>query len=170
MTVLDYIILGVLLFSAVAGVIRGFLREVCSLVTWILAFWCAWRFGPLLEPHLGGALTSESVRHWAARVPIFILVLMIGAGVGALITHFVRLSLFSGLDRLLGFLLGVLRGLVILGVGAMICHAVRLDEEAWWRNSRLVPYVEGVANVLRSTAGEEWVQRATRAAAAVTRP
>ena len=161
MTVLDYIILGVVLFSAVAGVIRGFLREICSLVTWILAFWLAWRLGPLLEPHLGGALSSESVRHWAARVPIFILVLMVGAALGALVSHLVRLSLFSGLDRMLGFVLGILRGLVILGVAAMICHAVKLDGESWWQGSRLVPYVEAIANVLRSTAGEAWVERAT---------
>jgi membrane protein required for colicin V production len=161
MTVLDYIIIGVVLFSAVAGVFRGFLREIFSLVTWVLAFWFAWHFGPSLEPHLGGALDSGPVRTWAARVPIFILVLMIGTAVGALVNHLVRLSLFSGLDRLLGLVLGVLRGLVILGVGAMICHAVRLDGEPWWRGSRLAPYVESVANVLRSVAGEEWVQRAT---------
>jgi membrane protein required for colicin V production len=161
MTVLDYIIVGVVLFSAVAGVIRGFLREICSLVTWVLAVWLAWRFGPLLEPHLGGALASEGVRHWAARVPIFILVLMVGAAVGALISQFVRVSLFSGLDRMLGLLLGVLRGLVILGLAAMICHAVRLDQEPWWRGSRLVPYVESIANALRSIAGETWVERAT---------
>jgi membrane protein required for colicin V production len=161
MTVLDYIILGVVLFSAGAGLFRGFLREVCSLITWILAFWLAWHFGPALEPHLGGALGSETVRTWAARVPIFILVLMVGAAIGALLHHLVRVSLFSGLDRLLGFLLGVLRGLVILGVAAMICHAVRLDAEPWWKGSRLAPYVEGVANVLRSVAGEEWVQRAS---------
>jgi membrane protein required for colicin V production len=161
MTVLDYIILGVLLFSAVAGLIRGFLREVCSLVTWVLAFWLAWRFGPALEPHLGGALGSEPVRSWAARVPIFILVLMAGAAVGALLNHLVRVSLFSGLDRLLGFVLGVLRGLVVLGVAAIICHAVRLDGEPWWQGSRLVPYVESVANLLRSIAGEAWVQRAS---------
>ncbi|MET0291515.1 MAG: CvpA family protein [Steroidobacteraceae bacterium] len=161
MTVLDYIILGVVLFSAVAGVIRGFLREVCSLVTWILAFWLAWHFGPALEPHLGGALSSEPARTWAARIPIFILVLMVGAAIGALLNHLVRVSLFSGLDRLLGFVLGVLRGLVILGVAAMIGHAVRLDGESWWRGSRLAPYVESVANGLRSIAGEEWVERAT---------
>jgi membrane protein required for colicin V production len=161
MTVLDYIILGVVLFSAVAGAVRGFLREICSLVTWVLAFWLAWHYGPLLEPHLGGALASEPVRTWAARVPIFILVLMVGAAVGALLNHVIRVSLFSGLDRLLGLLLGVVRGLVILGVAAMICQAVRLDVEPWWKGSRLVPYIEGMANLLRSVAGEEWVQRAS---------
>lgn len=160
MTVLDYIILGVVLFSAVAGLLRGFLREVCSLVTWIVAFWAAWHYGPLLEPHLGGALRDPPVSTWAARVPIFLVVLMCGTALGALVTHVMRLSLFSSLDRLLGFLLGVLRGLVVLGVGAMICHAVRLDGEIWWKGSRLVPYVESVANLLRSVGGEEWVRRA----------
>lgn len=160
MTALDYIILGVLAFSAIAGVLRGFLRETCSLATWILAVWAAWHFGPAIEPWLGGALSEAPARTWAARVPVFLLVLMIGTAIGALVTHLVRTSLFSGLDRLLGFILGVLRGLVVLGVAALVCQAVRLDGEPWWRGSRLVPYVEGVANLLRSVAGEQWVRRA----------
>lgn len=158
MTVLDYIILGLLLFSAVAGVLRGFLREICSLVTWIAAFWVAWHYGHVLEPYLAGTLRDPAVRAWAARVPLFLGVLLVGTAIGALLGHLARVSLFSGIDRLLGLLLGVVRGLVILAIGAMICHAIRLDGEPWWRTSRLVPYVESVANVLRSVVGEAWVR------------
>lgn len=163
MTVVDYVIVGLLLFSAVAGLMRGFLREVCSLVTWVLAFWLSWHYGPKLEPYLGGALANPPFSTWAGRVPVFILVLLAGAAVGALLSHLVRLSLFSGVDRLLGFVLGALRGLVILGVVAIICQAARLDGEAWWKHSRLVPYVQGVASSLRAIAGD----RLTRATSPV---
>ena len=158
MTVLDYIILGLLACSAIAGLVRGFLREICSLLTWVLAVWVAWKYGHLVEPYLSGTLRDPLVRAWAARVPLFLGVLLAGAAIGALLNYVARLSLFSGMDRLLGLLLGVVRGLVILGIGAMICHAVRVDGESWWRTSRLVPYVESVANVLRSVVGEAWVR------------
>jgi membrane protein required for colicin V production len=159
MTLADYVILGILLFSAIAGVLRGFLREVCSAVTWILAFWLAWHFGPLLEPHLGGLLRQPAVNVWAARAVIFLIVLLIGTAVGALVAHFMRVSLFSGIDRLLGLLLGVVRGLVIVGLVAILCHTLKLDGEPWYQKAKLVAYAEGIANGLRTLGGDEQVKR-----------
>ena len=158
MTVVDYVILGIVLVSAIAGLMRGFLREICSLVTWILAVWIAWHFGPRLEPYLGGALADPPFSTWAGRVPIFIGVLVVGAGVGALLSHMVRLSLFSGMDRLLGFMLGALRGIIVLGLLAIIGHAARLDTEAWWKHSRLIPYTQGIASGLRTLAGDRFAR------------
>ena len=43
MVAIDYIIIAIVLVSAVTGLIQGFLREVCALVTWVLAVWLAWR-------------------------------------------------------------------------------------------------------------------------------
>lgn len=156
----DYVIAGLLAFSCIAGLMRGLLREVISLLTWIAALWLAWQYAGTLEPHLGGALAAEAVRPWAARTIIFVGVLLIGAAVGAIVTHFVRLSLFSGVDRLLGFLFGLLRGAVVLGLLAMLCHAVRLQDEPWYRGSTLVPYAEQAGNVLRALVGERKIRAA----------
>lgn len=150
----DYVIILLMAFSCAAGLYRGLLREVVSLVTWLLAVLLAWHMAPLLEPHLGGALANEAVRPWAARVIIFVAVMLVGAAVGALVTHFVRLALLGSVDRMLGFLFGFLRGLVVLGLLAMLCHAVRLSDERWYRDSTLVPYVEHAGNVLRALVGE----------------
>ena len=150
----DYVIIALLVFSCIAGLMRGLLREIISLFTWLAAVWLAWEFAGLIEPHLGGALSAEAVRPWAARTIIFVSVLLVGAALGSIITHFVRLSLFSGIDRLLGFVFGFLRGAVVLGVLAMLCHAVRLQDESWYRGSMLVPYAEQAGNVLRALVGE----------------
>jgi membrane protein required for colicin V production len=150
----DYTIILVLAFSCAAGLYRGLLRELVSLLTWLAAVLLSWHMAYLLEPHLGGALHSEAVRPWAARVIIFVGVLVLGAAVGALMTHFVRLALVSSIDRLLGFLFGFLRGVVVLGLLVMLCHAVRLNEESWYRDSTLVPYAEHAGNVLRALVGE----------------
>jgi membrane protein required for colicin V production len=158
---LDYIILSIVLISAIAGLIKGFLREVITLITWILAVWLAWKFGPSLEPYLGGALRKAPFGLWAGRAIVFIAILVLGAIVGAIINYFVRLSIFSGLDRLLGFVLGLLRGVVILGVAIILAQSVRLDTEAWWRKSVLMPQLEPVANFLRAIAGDRIPARAS---------
>ena len=67
MSAVDYVIVGILLLSALAGLWRGFLKEACGLVTWILAFWASWRFGSLVEPWLGGILVDDPFRTWAGR-------------------------------------------------------------------------------------------------------
>jgi len=154
----DYLLIAVLVFSSVAGLMRGLLREVISLFTWVAAVWIAWSFAASLEPYLGGALSDAAVRPWAARTIIFVAVLLVGAAVGALVSHFVRLSLFSGVDRLLGLLFGLLRGVVALGVLAMLAHAVRLQDEPWYRGSLLVPYAEQAGNVLRGLVGERKIR------------
>ena len=107
MILTDYLIIAAILISAVAGALRGFLRESVALGSWIVALFLAWHFSDLIEPHLGGLLADSDVRPWAARVIITVLVLLLGAALGALLGHFVRLSIFSGMDRLLGFAFGL---------------------------------------------------------------
>ncbi|MGH8231841.1 MAG: CvpA family protein [Steroidobacteraceae bacterium] len=151
---IDYVLIAVLVVSSVAGIMRGLLREVIALVTWIAAFWLAWHFAYVLESRLGGALANEGVRTWAARTIIFCVVVVIGTFIGAIANRLVRLSIFSGTDRFVGGLFGFLRAMVMIGLFVMLCHALRLTEESWWRGSTLLPYGEHTANVLRSLVGE----------------
>jgi membrane protein required for colicin V production len=150
----DYLIIALLAFSCIAGLMRGLLREIISLFSWIIALWAAWAYAADLGVHLGGALASEPARTWAARAIIFLGVMLAGTAIGGIVTHFLRLTVFSAVDRMFGFLFGALRGFVALGLLLMLAHAVRLDGEGWYRQSTLVPYVEHSANVLRALVGE----------------
>ena len=158
MNITDYFVIAALAISAVVGFVRGFLREAISVVTWIIALFIAWHFSDLVAPHLGGLLAGSPVRTWAARVIIVALLLLLGAGIGAIVGHFVRLSIFSGMDRFLGFFFGTFRGLVMLGVFVMLAQLLRLEGERWWRQSVLIPYGESIANGLRVVVGEERVR------------
>src|ERR1700683_2655950 len=95
----DYVVILAIVLSAMIGISRGFLREAVALGAWIIALFLAWHFADLVEPHLGGLLAGSEVRPWAARAIIVVLVLILGACIGALLSHFVRLSIFSGMDR-----------------------------------------------------------------------
>jgi membrane protein required for colicin V production len=161
MTVVDYLIVGIVLVSALAGLLRGFLREVCSLVTWILAVWIAWHFGTRVEPYLGGSLADPPFSTWAGRAIVFVIVLIAGTAIGAVVAYLVRLSLFNSMDRFLGFVLGALRGILVLGLLGTLSQSAHLDGERWWKHSKLVPYVESVAKGLRAFAGDRLVRESS---------
>jgi membrane protein required for colicin V production len=150
----DYWVVAIVLLSAIIGLMRGFLREAVAVVSLLLALFIAWHFGPKLVPHLGGLLANENVGPWAARAILFLGVLFIGSIAGAFIGHFVRLSMFVGTDRFLAFTLGVLRAGIMLGVLVIICQLLRVDDADWWRESRLIPYAERIAEGLRTLVGE----------------
>ncbi len=153
MTGLDFLILAVVVISALVGAFRGFLREVCALVTWVLAVWLAWHFGPALEPWMGGSLRQPPFGLWAGRGIVFFVVLIAGTLVGVLVSRMVRLSLFSGMDRFLGLLMGVARGIVATAVIVILGQSVKLHSEGWWQQSRLIKQIEPVAGLLRSLSG-----------------
>ena len=161
MNATDYLVIAVVIVSAIVGALRGFLREAVALGAWLIALFLAWHFSDLIAPHLGGLMADSEVRPWAARVIITVLILLLGAGIGATLGHFVRLSIFSGMDRLLGFAFGLLRGFVLLGVFVILGQLLRLQGEHWWRGSLLIPYGESVANGLRTLVGEERVRHSS---------
>jgi membrane protein required for colicin V production len=160
MNATDYVVIAAIVLSAVVGAARGFLREAIAVAAWLIGLLIAWHFSDLLAPHLGGLMSDSSVRPWAARIIIVLLVLLFGAALGAVLGHFVRLSIFSGMDRLLGFFFGLVRGFVLLGVFVILGQLLRLEGERWWRGSLLIPYGESMANGLRTLVGEERVRQA----------
>lgn len=153
----DYVIAAVVVLSAVIGAVRGFLREAIALATWLVALFLAWHLAGRLAPHLGGLLAAPQVRIWAARVIIAALVLLAGMALGAIVAHFVRLSIFSGTDRFLGFLFGAARGVVLLGVFVILAELLHLDTQTWWRHSMLIPYGKSIAGGLRALVGSGWL-------------
>ena len=155
MIAVDYIILAILVISAVMGLVRGLLREAIAVITWFLAIVLAWVFAPSLEPILGGVLVGSPLRIWAARVIIFVGVLLLGGAVSVVLGHYVRVSMFAGMDKFLGFVFGIIRGVVIVGAFTIAIQALRMDEDPRWKNSRLMPYAIGVADALRGIVGEE---------------
>ena len=160
----DYLIIATVVISATVGLLRGLLREVIALITWIVAAFVAWHFAGVLEPHLGGLLNQDEVRPWVARLILFIAVLLLGQAIGSIISYFVRLSLFHGIDRCLGLVFGLARGVLIVGAAVIVCQVLRLDEESWWHESVLLPFGQDAAAVLWSLGGSRFRHREVSAA------
>jgi membrane protein required for colicin V production len=153
MNLVDYLIIVVLLASMVLGAVRGFVREAVGLLSWLGGVWLAWRYAPLLEPHLGGAIGEPPVSTWAARVLILLAVLLAGWLIAAILGYLLRHSGLSLLvDRLLGLLFGVLRGAVVVSIFVLLGRFVELDRVEWWQESQLLPYASELAGWIQAFA------------------
>jgi membrane protein required for colicin V production len=154
MTGADVAILLVLLGSMVVGLLRGFVREAASLAFWIVAIWAAWRFGPIIEPHLGGLLADPNISPWVGRLVVLVMVLVVGWIVGMLLGYFTGRLGLGPLDRVIGVLFGVVRGVVLVGLMVIGAELLHLNHEEWWNRSKLVPYGETAGDWLRAMVGE----------------
>jgi membrane protein required for colicin V production len=149
MLTIDYILLAALLVSIVVGLFRGFFREALSLVIWVVALWIALRYSSVLEPLLG-SISSEALKIWSARLIMFVLILIAGGLLNALIAILVEKTGLTGTDRVLGMVFGAARGALILGIVVMMFRLLDLDQEAWWSESRVIPLATPVADVLQT--------------------
>lgn len=133
--------------------VRGFVREAIAVLAWLGGLWLAWRYAPLLEPFLGGAVGEPPVSTWTARALIVLLVLIIGWLVAGVLSYLLRHSGLSILvDRLLGAIFGFVRGAVVVAVFVLLGQFVELTDVAWWRQSTLLPYATELAGWIQTFA------------------
>lgn len=167
MTWIDYCIAALALISVLVGVMRGFTREILSLLTWIFAFASAVLFGGraghLLENHIADPALREAV----ACGLVFFAVLLIGAIFTHVAVQAVRDSRFSASDRTLGGGVGVLRAVIVLVLFVLVAGRLGANEDSWWQKSRIVPHVVGLAHGFETLIPQRWLDFLSSAPAAV---
>jgi membrane protein required for colicin V production len=149
MTWADLLILLVCIASGAFGFWRGFAKEALSLVTWLAAIWLAWRFSWLVEPMLGEWLAAPELKLWAARLIVFVVVLVIGGLVAWSVRALIRRTALSSTDRSLGGLFGLARGVLIVGLAVIGMQLAGIDGDPWWQQSKLRPLSDRVADGIR---------------------
>jgi hypothetical protein len=143
---IDYIIVGIIVFSIIVSLLRGFVREVMSLASWIVAFLIASNF----YMYLAGLLTSiESlyIRNGTAIAILFVLSLIVGAIVNYVIGQLVDRTGLSGTDRVLGACFGFLRGvLIVAAILFFLDTFTGSNQTDWWKESKLIPHFRFVVD------------------------
>ena len=139
MTGIDWILLGVLVFSAMVGLWRGLMFEVLSLLGWIAAFFLAQWFAPTVGAYLPVKGLSDSVHYAAAFALTFILAVMLAGLIAALVRKVVSVVGLRPVDRVLGAAFGALRGIVILLAVAVVVDLTPLKRNEAWQQSAGAP-------------------------------
>ena len=153
MNLADGIILFIIAASALISVRRGFTREAFSLLTWVAAFIVARLFSPALEVLLADSIETPSLRLAVAFGLLFTVTLIVGALINHLLGELIRVTGLSGTDRLLGMVFGALRGALVVVVLVALGHHL-FSEDAWWRESLLVPHFAMLEDWPRRLAGD----------------
>lgn len=151
MTWADYAILGIILASALLGLLRGFLREVASLLVWMLGFWLAGRYAAILGDAFKFVKSDED-RLIIGYALILVAVLIASTVVGMLLKRLVESSGAGTGDRSLGTLFGAVRGVVIVTTLILLGSLALAPQPRWWRESKLIPYAAPLVKVVRRLA------------------
>jgi membrane protein required for colicin V production len=115
-TLLDVILLLVMLVSGLLALIRGFMREILSIGAWGVAALVTLYSYPRVLPLAKQYFASDSVAAAVSAGGVFLATLLIVSIITARISDMVLDSRVGALDRTLGFLFGLARGLVIVVV------------------------------------------------------
>lgn len=115
-TLLDGILLAVMLISALLAMIRGFMREVLSIVSWAAAALVTLYFYKRLMPVAEQYFTNQYVAMGLVVGTLFFGTLILVAIITIKISDAILDSRIGALDRTLGFLFGLARGFVIVVV------------------------------------------------------
>ena len=141
MNYIDYILLGLLVFSALIGVRRGFVREALSLLAWVAAFWLATSFYAGASQQLSPHIEAHLVRDAISFIALLLVVLMGASILIRLVSHCIHQSALSVVDRILGMLFGLLRGLLVVFLGIFLLNLLGFSSHAGWKHSTVIHYL-----------------------------
>jgi len=115
-TLLDLVLLGVMLISGLLAMVRGFMREILSIAAWgAAAVVTVYAFGKL-KPTALAYFNNDTVASVVVVAGVFIGTLIVVSIITVRISDMILDSRIGALDRTLGFIFGLARGLLIVVV------------------------------------------------------
>jgi membrane protein required for colicin V production len=156
MAATDWVLVGIVAVSAVFGLMRGFVGVVVSLVAWLLSGWAALNFGGEVAAWLAGHADPATTQVLGGYALCFLGVLLVVGLVGWLVRWAMKSAGLGGVDRVLGFVLGLVRGGFVACALVLLFGLTAMPHEPEWRTSPVVPVLVPGASVLRAWL-PEWV-------------
>ncbi|MGF6536533.1 MULTISPECIES: CvpA family protein [Paraburkholderia] len=145
-TAFDYAVMAVIGLSALRGGWRGFLSEIFGLIGWVAAFLIACHFVGYVVPYMPARWPGGALTQWLLAFALLVIGVMLVVGVAnALLSRLVQASGLSGVDRSLGLMFGLVRGVILVLILVALAGLTELPQQEFWRNALLRPYaVQGV--------------------------
>lgn len=135
MTSFDYAVLAIAGFSVLLSIMRGFIREILALASWVAAFFVAKIYTLELAPLLPQSIPSDGLRYLAAFIILFLATLLVGSLLAIALSQLFKNIGLNWLDRLLGVIFGLARGLIIVGVLVFLAGFTTLPQDTRWRSA-----------------------------------
>ncbi len=155
----DWILLGALLTSMVVGLWRGLVYEVLSLAGWVLAFVVAQWLAPSVSAGLAFIKdASASVQYAVAFALIFVSTVLAAGLVSWLLKKLVETVGLRPVDRTLGGVFGLARGVVLLLALTVVLQLTGVSRDAWWTSAQGPVWLEVVLTGLKPFLPQKFVE------------
>jgi membrane protein required for colicin V production len=148
-TIFDYLVLFVLICSIVISTLRGLVKELLSLLGWIVAFVVANAYSETLATLLPDMIPGNVTRLIVAFLVLFIGVRLLMMLLTMAMDEFIKATGLTLADRGLGSLFGFARGLVIVLAAVLICGMTALPQQPFWKDALFSPYAETAARTVK---------------------
>ena len=151
-TILDLALLAVMLISGLLAMVRGFMREILSIASWAAAAIATLYAYPKLEPVAKQYFTNDTVAKGVAIAAVFLGTLLVVSIITVKISDMILDSRVGALDRTLGFLFGLARGLIIVVVAFLFFAWLvpTKTQPAWVANAKSKVVLQSTGDWLMS--------------------
>jgi membrane protein required for colicin V production len=158
LTYLDAALIAVAFISGLLAMYRGLTRELLSIVSWAVAalavLYFVLNYKKFAEDMAAQMGTQVAIAQIAIGAVIFLIVLIIVHLITSRISDIILDSSVGMIDRILGFLFGVVRGFILVVIPYMFYESFIPDpanQQPWVRNSASLPYIKATGDTIRST-------------------
>jgi membrane protein required for colicin V production len=148
MTAFDYTVLIIVGLSVLISLMRGFIREVLSIVGWVLAWFVAKTYASQLVPLLPADIPTDKLKIMAGFVILFLAVLLLASLLSIALAGLFKTIGLGWLNRFLGGLFGLIRGLLIVSVLVMLAGMTQLPKDVRWTNAMFSAPLEAMVKQL----------------------
>ena len=140
LNVFDWILIAIITVSSVFGLLRGFVKELLSLASWVAAFFIARLFSFKLSNFMVDWIDQPQFRVIAAFVILFAATLVVGALINNVFSRLVSATGLTGTDRLFGMVFGIVRGSLLVIVMVSLLSLTPVSNDQWWQTSLIIPH------------------------------
>lgn len=155
-TLLDGILVGFTLVSAMLAMVRGLSREILSVVSWAAAAAAAFFFYKPVLPYIQPYVENDKIAMAAAAGVVFIIALIVVSVITMKLADWIIDSRIGALDRTLGFLYGAARGILVVAVALLFFNWLAgAKAPAWIANAKSKPLLESIGAKLESLLPED---------------
>lgn len=159
MTAFDYAVLLIVGFSVLLSVMRGMVREVLALLSWVAAFWVAKAYAVHFAPMLPKGIPDQELRLLAAFLVLFLVTLLLASLLTIALSELIKTVGLTFLDRGLGALFGLVRGGVIVMVLVLLAGLTSLPRQPLWQNAMFSAPLEAAAIAIKPWLPADFAKR-----------
>lgn len=148
----DLIFFAIITISAIFALIRGGIAEILSISSWFIALWLMHKYGETVNHLIPHNISSALIRSIIVYATIFILVAIVIALIKKLFANVIDKLGLGGLNYLIGFVFGILRGIFLCAIIIIVIEMLNIDNTHNWRNAKAYllvrPAIEIIVNAI----------------------